>query len=297
MKKYIKSLNIIAALIAICFTGCKKAEYSFGEIKTPVNFTVTATAKGADAINVNGDGSGNVIITSSATNALSYNVDFGDGNTAIVPTGDTTYTYRTPGVNDYTITVTAVGTGGSTSILTKKVTVFVAHTIPPNIVANLTNGSSQVWITDHNAPGHVGVGPTASFSPDWYAATPNSRDACLYDDEITFTKINDNKISMSLDNKGQTFIIAAATSYYSLSGGDNCYNITTAPKDLVFSVATSASTTANSTREQFLVPGNGIVNFATGGNTYEILSITSTTIQLRNIGVDGNAWYQKLKVK
>ena len=61
--------------------------------------------------------------------------------------------------------------------------------------------------------------------------------------------------------------------------------------------ATSQSTTANSTRIQFIVPGNGIINFGTGGNTYEILSITATSINLRNIGIDGNAWYQKLKNK
>jgi hypothetical protein len=46
-----------------------------------------------------------------------------------------------------------------------------------------------------------------------------------------------------------------------------------------------------------MVPGNGIINFATGGNTYEILSASATNISLRNIGIDGNAWYQKLKAK
>ncbi|MEO9210589.1 MAG: hypothetical protein ABI208_05795, partial [Ginsengibacter sp.] len=61
--------------------------------------------------------------------------------------------------------------------------------------------------------------------------------------------------------------------------------------------ATSASTSAISTRIQFVVPGNGLINFGTGGNTYEILSISESTVYLRNIGIDGNSWYQKLKVK
>ena len=61
--------------------------------------------------------------------------------------------------------------------------------------------------------------------------------------------------------------------------------------------ATSASTSAVSTRIQFNVPGNGIINFGTGGTTYEILSATATNIHLRNIGDDGNSWYQKLKAK
>ncbi|MEY2639701.1 MAG: hypothetical protein RIR90_1183, partial [Bacteroidota bacterium] len=86
--------------------------------------------------------------------------------------------------------------------------------------------------------------------------------------------------------------------FYGFSGGDGCYAINTGgTKQLAFSNATSASTPAVSTRIQFTVPGNGIINFGTGGTTYEILSATATTIHLRNIGSDGNAWYQKLKVK
>ena len=61
--------------------------------------------------------------------------------------------------------------------------------------------------------------------------------------------------------------------------------------------ATSGSTSAVSTMIQFMVPGNGIINFGTGGTTYEILSITDNSIHLRNIGSDGNSWYQKLKRK
>ena len=299
MKKYIKSFSIIFCSATLAITACKKTEYSFGEIKTPVNLTLTTNVIGTSASLPNGDGTGNVSITASANTVLSYNINYGDGTPIeVVPTGIITHKYAQPGTADYTITVTAVGTGGSTSTISKKITVFVDHNIPAAIMNALTNnGTSQVWITDQSAPGHVGVGPAAEFSPIWYAATPGSRDACLYDDEITFTKIGDNKISMKVDNKGQTFIIAAATAFYSQAGGDNCYNVTTATKTLAFAEATSASTTANSTREQFTVPGDGIVNFATGGTTYEILSITPTTMHLRNIGVDGNSWYQKLKVK
>ena len=97
---------------------------------------------------------------------------------------------------------------------------------------------------------------------------------------------------------GQSFVIGAATSFYGQSGGDGCYGIAlNGARQLTFMNATSGSTTANSTGIQFMVPGNGLLNFGTGGNTYEILSISSTTISLRNIGIDGNAWYQKLKVK
>ena len=293
----IKLFSIVIMLGLIAFIGCKKTDYSFGDIKTPTGITLTTLVVGTDATNINGDGTGQVTFTASATGSLTYKIDFGDGTNQIVPSGTITYKYHTPGTNDYIVTVTAIGTGGSESVISKKITVLTNFTIPANILTDLTNGSSQIWQTDHDAPGHVGVGPTTTFTSDWYSATPNSRDACLYDDEITFSTDSKGNITMSVDNKGQTFIIAAATAFYSQTGGDNCYTLTTTPKQLSFMDATSTSTSANSTRIQFVVPGNGIVNFATGGTTYEILAITATTMTLRNIGVDGNAWYQKLKVK
>ena len=103
---------------------------------------------------------------------------------------------------------------------------------------------------------------------------------------------------MNVDNKGQSFVIGAAATYYGLANAEACRDLSTGGnKKLAFMDATSGSSSSVSTRIQFMVPGNGIVNFGTGGNTYEILSISATKIHIRNIGVDGNAWYQKLKVK
>jgi hypothetical protein len=286
----------IALLIGI--TGCKKQEYSFGELKAPSDLNITATIEGVDATNPNGNGSGRVGIVVTGKNALSYNIDFGDGVTQLVPSGSVTHKYSTPGTADYTITVNAIGTGGAISNISKKVKVFVAFQIPAAILQNLTNGSSKIWITDKNAQGHFGVGPSNQFSPIWYAADPNSREACAYDDEITFSTDAGNRVFMTINNRGQSFSIGASSAFYGFSGGDGCYAINTGgTKQLSFMDASSGSTSAVSTMIEFTVPGNGIINFGTGGTRYEILSITSTTIHLRNIGIDGNSWYQKLKVK
>ncbi len=298
MKNNLKYIVAVLLITIIGFLSCKKTEYSFGNIKTPSSLTLTSAVAGVDATNPNGNGTGTVTITTLATDALTYNIDFGDGKTQVVPSGVITYKYTTPGVNDYLVTVKAVGTGGSVSVISKKVTVYVAFTIPQAILDALTGSGSRTWITDKDAPGHFGVGPADGFSPDWYAATPNSREACAYDDEITFSKDANNNISMAINNKGQSFSIGAASSFYGFSGADACFNIvTTGIKKLAFMDATSASTSAVSTRIQFNVPGNGIINFGTGGTNYEILSATATNIHLRNIGADGNAWYQKLKAK
>ena len=298
MKNNLKYIVAVLFITTIGFVSCKKTEYSFGNIKTPTGLTLTTAIVGVDASNPNGNGTGSVTITAKATDALTYNIDFGDGKTQVLPSGTITYKYATPGVNDYTITVRAVGTGGAVSVLSIKVTVFVAFTIPQTILDALTGSGSRTWMTDQDAPGHFGVGPADAFGPIWYAATPNSREACAYDDEITFTKDALNNISMTINNKGQSFSIGAASGFYGFSGGDACFNIvTTGAKKLAFMDATSTSTSANSTRIQFMVPGNGIINFGTGGTTYEILSASATSIHLRNIGADGNSWYQKLKAK
>ncbi len=294
----IKSFAIIFLTVLISLSSCKKEEYSFGDLKAPTNLTLTATVVGVDATNPNGNGTGNVVITATAGNALTYNIDFGDGIKQVVYSGSITHKYANPGINTYTINVNAVGTGGSLSTISKTITVFVAFVIPAPIVAALTNGSSRVWITDKDAPDHFGVGPSNAFFPIWYGAGPNTREPCAYDDEITFSKNASDRMFISVDNKGTSMSIGAATAFYGFSGGDGCYAINTGgTKQLAFSDATSGSTPAQSSQIQFTVPGNGIINFGTGGVTYEIISYTSTTMFLRNIGADGNSWYQKLKVK
>ena len=292
----IKSTAIIFLAMLVGFSSCKKDKYSFGDIKTPTGLALTAVVAGVDATNQFGNGTGKVDITVTAANALSYKIDFGDGTAAqLVPTGVIQYRYGNPGTTTYTITVNAIGTAGVISTISKQVKVFVNFVIPADILQNQTNGSSKVWQTDHDAPGHFGVGAADQFVPNYYSATPNSREACAYDDDITFSKDANDNVKMSIDNKGASFSIAAATAFYGFAGGDGCYAINTGGiRPLIFMNSTTNSTPAQSTRIQFTVPGNGIINFGTGGTSYEILSITNTQINLRNIGIDGNSWYQKL---
>ncbi len=295
----IKSAAIVLLAAMAGFSSCKKQEYSLGSVKTPSGLTLNTVINGVDASNPDGNGKGTVVITTTASDAINYKIDFGDGtNPKLIPSGSITYKFNNPGTNEYTITVNAIGTAGATSTISKKVKVFVAFEIPAVIKTGLTNGSSKTWVTDNNAAGHFGVGASDQFIPNYYSATPNSREVCAYDDEITFTKDAADNIFMSIDNKGQSFSIGAATAYYGFSGGDACLSIDeSGSKRLVFMGATSGSTAAVSTGIQFLVPGNGLINFGTGGNMYEILSLTENSLQLRNIGIDGNSWYQILKVK
>lgn len=298
MQNTIHKISLCCLATLLLFSGCKKQEYTFGNIKTPTGLTLTTAIAGATTPNPAGNGTGNVTITSTASDVVTYNIDFGDGQTQVVPSGTIVHKYSNPGTNNYTITVNAVGTGGATSTISKRITVFVDFAIPSTILDPLTGSGTKVWVTDNDAPGHFGVGPNTEFSPIWYAAGPNSREACAYDDEISFTRDIINRVSMTVNNKGASLSIGAATGFYGFSGGDNCYPINTGgTKLLAFMNATTGSTPAVSTQIQFMVPGNGIINFGTGGTVYEILSISNTSLHLRNIGADGNSWYQKLKPK
>ncbi|MFM2231505.1 MAG: hypothetical protein RJB31_206 [Bacteroidota bacterium] len=296
--KFFKNF-LLAFAGAIALASCQKTEYAFGDLSSPSDLTLTATVAGVDAANPGGNGSGAVAITTTASKVITYKIDFGDGKVLMVPSGTINYKYTTPGVNDYTITVSAVGAGGTVSNISRKVKVFVAFEIPAAILQNLTGGTSKKWMCDKDADGHFGVGPNDGFSPIYYAAGANSRAADgFYDDEITFAKDANNQITMDVDNKGNTFVLGAAVGYYGLSGAEGQYPIVTkGVKKLSFMNATSASTAAVSTRIEFSVPGNGLVCIGMGSTNYEILSLTATTMNLRTIGKDGLAWYQKLKVK
>lgn len=299
MKQYNVSIVKWLLLLLPFFVACEKAEYSFGDITAPTQLTLNTTVEGVDAANPNGNGTGKVQISAKADKALSYKIDFGDGTVQMIPGGSITYKYATPGINEYTITVSAIGTGGTVTNLSKKVKVFVAFEIPTAILQNLTGTGTKVWMCDKDSDGHFGVGPSDGFAPIWYAAPANSRSSDgFYDDEISFSKDATNQVSINVDNKGMTFILGAAVSFYGFSGAEGQYPLSTGGvRKLAFMDATSASTPAISTRIQFTAPGNGIVCIGMGSRTYEILELTATTMTLRTIGADGLAWYQKLKVK
>jgi len=300
MEKNMKYVLLLAFVATIAITACKKTDYTFGSITAPSNLAITAAIQGLNTANPTGDGSGNVAFTLSATNALGYKIYFGNGDSVYTTSTLANYKYTKLDTNTYTVTVNAIGTGGAMTTASKQIRVLYKYQIPTNTMSLLTNGTSKNWAVAKDTTGHFGVGPTTSFTPDWYKAVPNEKAAtpCAYAGTVTFTQVSANSISMLDNNLGSSFIIGAATPFYGQSGGDGCYVVNTGgTKTLSFSGANSGSNSTNSTGVQFNVPGTGLVNFGTGGTTYEIISLTANVMVLRNIGSDGNAWYQILRAK
>jgi hypothetical protein len=295
MKKNINYILLFLVAASIAFGSCKKTDYKFGQIKTPGNLALTATIQGASA-NPTGDGSGNVKVSIAATNALGYKIYWGDGDSLVTSLDTASHQYTTLDTNMYTVTVNAVGTGGATSTVSKQIKVLYNFQIPANILTMITNNSSKTWKVANDVAGNFGVGPISDFTPDYYSAAPNQEPACAYAGVITFSQTGANGISINDNNQGTSFLIAASTAFYGQSGPDGCYVVNTGgTKPISLSTAHTGSSSSNSTGIVFSVPGDGLVNFGTGATTYEILSLTSTQMVLRDIGIDGNAWYQILK--
>jgi beta-glucanase (GH16 family) len=115
-------------LSAFMFFSCSgdSAGTTGGEaVVKPSNLVVVATPVGVSTQNPNGDGSGTVSFTFSATNAKSYKIALGDGETKETTTGSLTYTYNAGGTNSYTVYVSAYN--GSQFISTSvALTLYVA---------------------------------------------------------------------------------------------------------------------------------------------------------------------------
>ena len=105
-------LSIVSFLLTI--SSCGKKDVPVNN-PAPTNLTVNAI--------VNSDNSGNVAFTASATNAVSYDFDFGNGVLQTGTTGSLTYKY--PASGTYTVKVIAIGAGGQSITTTIQVTVTV----------------------------------------------------------------------------------------------------------------------------------------------------------------------------
>src|SRR5512137_332327 len=109
---------LLAFVLLLTYSSCTEKNYSLGDLTAPTGLAITTEVVGQDATHPNGDGSGDVKITVTANNALSYKVDY-DASNAVdlvyLPTGTITKKYTTLGVNTYRITAVAYGKGGTTS--------------------------------------------------------------------------------------------------------------------------------------------------------------------------------------
>jgi hypothetical protein len=134
MKTNIKFNFGIFFLLLFVVAGCTEDKHLLGDLTAPNNIVITADVVGKDATNPNGDGSGKVNFTVSGDNILGAKIDYNnaDANDWVVLTNNkATAIFKTDiaGVNTYTVTVFASGIGGTSTTITKNVTVLTVKAI------------------------------------------------------------------------------------------------------------------------------------------------------------------------
>lgn len=304
--KIIHKLSAVFAALLV-LGGCSEPEHSFGDLAAPSNVVVNAEIVGQNEDNPYGDGSGEVIVSVDADNAMTYQIDFGTSSSLnLVPfDGEITRRYTTTGVNDYTITVVVYGKGGMATNVVEEITVRSDFDPAPEIVENLTGNSSKTWVVDNSIAGHFGVGPWSdgSASPEWYSAGVNEKADCcncFYTASFTFIKEGENSFSLDVDTPDGAFTKTGdLTSLPGIpaSGEEGCYDYSGGTSEFSFVPAsTSLPPSAGSTSTSISLAGNEtFIGYGAVLKEYEILEITPESLYLRVQGTEtGNAWYLKL---
>lgn len=302
MKRY--NLLLLFSIIGILFitNSCRKDEYDLGELNAPTNVTISYEIVGANAENPNGDGSGLVNFTATASNAITYTFDFGDGSGQMISaSGKLTKRFSVTGTNAYNVTVYAVGTGGITSSNSTQVEVLSLFE-DAELVEFLTGGSSKTWYWANDQAAFVGLGPTsddygnAEFTwPAWWSISANDPDkACMYSAEFVFTK---TETGMTYEQTtGPAFIPGTYAGKIGVQG-DVCHDETVAtPLYGVKSISLSPSSSNASIVGQYrgttmTFSNDGFMCWWVGASEYDIIEVNEHYLKVRVTEDATYSWY------
>lgn len=193
MKKNFATFIFSMLSIAIIVISCKDDDDITVQGEIPENLAI--------GTNVSTDGSGLVDITPTADNAVTFVVDFEpETDNVVIKQGETaSYQYTMTGQSTYEITVTAYSLGGGKISSTTTVDLNVSPQIDPEVLQNLTGDGSKRWVWAQTTGGHFGVGPTTGDFPEFFSATPNSLNPCLYDDVLVFSADDNGALTYTLE--------------------------------------------------------------------------------------------------
>ena len=299
---------LLLTTLALLFFTCEQEEYAFGDITAPQNLTLETAVTGQTNDAPFGDGSGQVVFTATADNAITYRYIFSDGSEETVPSGQFIKRFNQVGVNTYGVTVVASGTAGVSTTMTTEVTVESTFS-DPEVLNFLAGNGSKTWYWAADEPGHLGVGQNddnsdLNFYANYFQTAPFEKDGaeeslCLYQDELIFSREGD-ALFYQLNNFGQTYFNVGSESVAGGSAGfDFCYDFTPASTPQRVQLAPAESFVVDNgvpgqTRGTNLVfTDGGFMSYYIGATTYELISVTENRLVVRAIQADntGLAWY------
>jgi hypothetical protein len=296
--------------------GCSEPDYEFGDLSAPSNIELNAELVGQTEDNPYGDGSGEVILTVTGDDVMTYMIDYGTTTAPnFVPfKGNGMKRYTTPGTNTYIVSVIAYGRGGTATNMEQEITVNSVYEPNPEIISSLlgepdpeTSAQSKTWVVDKSVPGHLGVGPftgDGSTSPVWWAASVNEKVGvadCLYSATYTFSREGENSYSLDVDAPEGAFTKTGdLTTLPGIpdSGAEDCYSeYSGGSSEFAFGPASSgfAESTPSTQTSINLVGNETFIGYGAVQKEYEILEVSPDYLYLRVQGTEtGNAWYLKL---
>ncbi|MDO5969188.1 glycoside hydrolase family 16 protein [Flavivirga aquimarina] len=137
------------------------------ETITPSNLVLTVNIVGADSNNPNGDGSGVIQCTATATNAVKFGFKFGSEAEIQDADGSLEHTFTTKGTNSYLITVFAYSSTDHSISTFKTIDVYVTDSSEPQLI----------WADEFDVEGAV---DTAK----WFAETVPPNNGSWWNEEV-----------------------------------------------------------------------------------------------------------------
>lgn len=309
MKKLTYIISLLSVLPFI-FMGCGEDNYTFGDIVAPSNIEITYEIVGKDTNNPYGDGSGTVNFTITGNNAITYRMDFGDGKSKVSPSGEFSYNYTKTGVNTFTAVAIGVGTAGVLTSVPVEITIYSSFSDEEaeTLLAGNTVGGSKTWYWAADVSGYAGLGPVEddygngdfAYAAWWNASAWDATRTCMFENTFVFTKTDDGvTYHQTADD---VFVPGAYASALGVDG-DQCYGTSvissvTGEKQVSIFASTSKAAlegTYNGNayrRTSFELSDNGMLGWWVGSSTYDIISITETTLIVRVMQPNSVfAWY------
>ena len=290
--KFFTRFKLLTLLLVMTLLACQPDEPVLSQLVAPTNINVE--------VNVSQDQSGRVTITPFGEGVLYYHVYFTEDNPVVLNPGETaSYRFTQSGVYSKNIGVVAYGPGGLSSSRSVEIDLDVKLQIDATTLAQIAGTGTKRWVWDRTNPGHFGVGPLTNRFPEYFSASPNQLNPCLYDDVLIFSYDEIGNYSFTLDPgaEGLTFMNWTEVNRFFPDASpvqyeDECRDITT-----FTSFQDSFTILDGEAGERMLDLGQGFMSYwAIISGEYDILELNEDKLTVRGISSPFNgdtplAWY------
>lgn len=289
---FFKIFSFVLLLVLGCSSGVEDDGGGVGPVDPPTeiiptNLSVNISIEGTDSNNPNGDGSGLVKFTASATNAVSYSYRFGTGDSKN-SSGSVEFTYTDVGTKTYNVKVFAYSSTNNSISIDKSITVYVKPFAEPTILELLAGDSSKTWRINAAQDSHFSNGAQDKQYPTyWEAYSFSKSNSGFYDDEFTFN-VNgtfNHKTNNTVFGKGVHLNSDFGTTSSTTNSDGDIENYPLDDYETTFSVKKEDDL------DKIELGAKGFLGFYVGQQNYTIACSDENNILIRTVDDSDIAWY------